>query len=79
MNAAMTRTNTPQAVGVPTIRKFRIVQSEGALRVERLVDHYRFEQRRRTAAELEAENDAVKQLTETAKKLPADKKKGGKA
>jgi hypothetical protein len=43
-------------------------------------EHYaRFEQRRRTAAELEAENDAVKQLTETAKKLPADKKKGGKA
>lgn len=34
-------------------------------------EHYaRFEQRRRTAAELEAEDDAVKQLTETAKKLP---------
>ena len=42
--------------------------------------HYaRFEQRRRTAIELEAEEEAVKQLTETAKKLPADKKKGGKA
>ena len=43
-------------------------------------EHYaRFEQRRRTAAELEAEDEAVKQLTETAKKLPAAKQKGGKA
>ena len=43
-------------------------------------EHYtRFEQRRRTAVELEAEQEAVKQLTETAKKLPADKQKGGKA
>jgi hypothetical protein len=37
-------------------------------------EHYaRFEQRRRTAAELEAEEEAVKQLTETAKKLPTSK------
>jgi hypothetical protein len=42
--------------------------------------HYaRFEQRRRTAAELEAEEEAVKQLTETAKKVPADRQKGSKA
>ena len=42
-------------------------------------NYARFKQRRRTAAELEAEEEAVKQLTETAKKLPADTKKGGKA
>jgi hypothetical protein len=42
--------------------------------------HYaRFEQRRRTATELEAEEEAVKQLTETAKKVPTHKQKGGKA
>jgi hypothetical protein len=43
-------------------------------------EHYaRFEQRRRTTAELEAEEEAVKQLTEAAKKVPADKQQGGKA
>ena len=42
--------------------------------------HYtRFEQRRRTTAELEAENEAIKQLTETAKKTPTSKQKGDKA
>ena len=38
--------------------------------------HYATEQRRRTA--IEAEEEAVKQLTETAKKLPADRRKAGR-
>ncbi|MEK7717815.1 MAG: virulence RhuM family protein [Pseudomonadota bacterium] len=58
------------------------VSREQADRIAR--EHYtRFEERRRTAAELAAEVDVLKQLTEIAETLPAAesrrKKKGGKA
>jgi hypothetical protein len=69
-----------------TIRKFRIVRSEGSRDVTRELEHYNLEAilavgyrarsaaRRRTAAEAEAEHAAMQQLEDIPKKLPALKK-----
>jgi hypothetical protein len=71
-----------------TIRKFRIVRTEGARQVTRDLEHYSreqadavaqreyesFEARRRGRVEDEAELDTLKQLEDQIKKLPKAKK-----